>query len=254
MCAHCFGTHPDSARDCPKYLEQKQILKIKTQNKCYFNEAKRLFKLQNPFSINGKQTYASTITSDPSPAPPSSTIGENTPSHLISKTTTSNTTQNTENNLRTNKPPALPSPKPSLNSVDNTTSNSTSLTPNVLKYNQTTTAQVSSTFETQPTTTISLTPTSHSIDNSHLFTINNSDMSALPLTAYTPHLSTNSLNNSIGDQIDHTIANTTNPSETPSNYQLSDDYMNYVHHQLLSSSFTQAQVDDIEIDHDEPTL
>ncbi|XP_053968596.1 uncharacterized protein LOC128870027 [Anastrepha ludens] len=256
MCANCFGPHPASARDCPKYLEQKQILKIKTQNKCNFYEAKRLFKLQNPFSFNGKQTYASAITSEPSPVLLPSTTAENSPSHSISKTTTSDTSQNTANSINTNKLPALPLPKHSLNSEDNTTAHFASLSPNFLINNKRTTVQESSSLVTQPNTTSSLTPTSHSIPSHKLssFTINNSDMSARALTEYTPHLSTNSFNNSIENPIDYTITNTITPSDTLSNYQLPDDYMNYVHYQLHSTSVSQVQVDDIEIDHDETTV
>lgn len=227
-------------------------MKIKTQNKCNFKEAKRLFKIQNPFSLNGKQTYASAITSEPSPVLLPSTTAENSPSHPISKTTTSDTSQNTANNINTNKPP-----KHSLNSKDNTTAHFASLSPNFLKNNKNTTVQESSSLLTQPNTTSSLTPTSHSIPSLNLssFTINNSDMSARALTKHTPHLSANSFNNSTGIPIDHTITKTINPSEILSHhYQLPDDYMNNVHYQLHSTSVSQVLVDDIEIDHDEPTL
>ncbi|XP_017472371.1 PREDICTED: uncharacterized protein LOC108363506 [Rhagoletis zephyria] len=59
MCANCLGAHSASYKDCPLYEQQKQILKIKTQNKCSYNEARRLYKIQNPLSGNLKQTYSS---------------------------------------------------------------------------------------------------------------------------------------------------------------------------------------------------
>lgn len=52
MCANCLGEHPASSRTCPKYLQQKEVLKIKTQNKCTMNEARKLYKQQNPFDLS----------------------------------------------------------------------------------------------------------------------------------------------------------------------------------------------------------
>ncbi|XP_036343296.1 uncharacterized protein LOC118752489 [Rhagoletis pomonella] len=63
MCANCYGPHPASAKDCPKYLQEKEVLKIKTQNKCNYPEARRLYKIQNPINVNQDQTYASILNS-----------------------------------------------------------------------------------------------------------------------------------------------------------------------------------------------
>ncbi|XP_053949295.1 uncharacterized protein LOC128857568 [Anastrepha ludens] len=63
MCANCFGPHPATARDCPKYLQEKEVLKIKTQNKCSYAEARRLYKQQNPINLSQMQSYSSVLNS-----------------------------------------------------------------------------------------------------------------------------------------------------------------------------------------------
>lgn len=48
MCANCLDKHSASSKTCPKYLQNKNILIIKTQKKCSMAEAKRAYNQQNP--------------------------------------------------------------------------------------------------------------------------------------------------------------------------------------------------------------
>lgn len=59
-CANCSGHHPAYSRDCPMWIEQQKIVKLKTERNISFNEAKQLIKQQSgstTFKQNGK-TYA----------------------------------------------------------------------------------------------------------------------------------------------------------------------------------------------------
>jgi len=51
-CANCSGEHSASSRQCPKYQEQREILKIKTVRKCTMREAKTIFKTTSQNSVN----------------------------------------------------------------------------------------------------------------------------------------------------------------------------------------------------------
>lgn len=48
MCANCQEPHPSSSLNCPKYKQNKEILTIKTRNKCTMAEAKRTYYQLNP--------------------------------------------------------------------------------------------------------------------------------------------------------------------------------------------------------------
>ncbi|XP_055918565.1 uncharacterized protein LOC129950665 [Eupeodes corollae] len=59
-CANCSNDHASSSKTCPKYLQSKEILTIKTRNKCSMGEAKRIYGQQNLIQSNlNSQTYAS---------------------------------------------------------------------------------------------------------------------------------------------------------------------------------------------------
>ncbi|XP_053968439.1 uncharacterized protein LOC128869860 [Anastrepha ludens] len=51
-CANCAGDHPSSSKSCPKYMQSKEILKIKCQNKCSMCEALKLYKEQTPTTLS----------------------------------------------------------------------------------------------------------------------------------------------------------------------------------------------------------
>lgn len=45
QCANCFEKHPASDRNCPRYIQQKEIIKIKTIQKCSYGAAKRKYEI-----------------------------------------------------------------------------------------------------------------------------------------------------------------------------------------------------------------
>ncbi|XP_053968572.1 uncharacterized protein LOC128870001 [Anastrepha ludens] len=49
---NCAGDHPSSSKSCPKYMQSKEILKIKCQNKCSMREAVKLYKEQTPTTLS----------------------------------------------------------------------------------------------------------------------------------------------------------------------------------------------------------
>ena len=50
-CANCFEDHPSSSKECKRYQQARETLKIKTLKKCSMAEAKKLYKEQNPTSL-----------------------------------------------------------------------------------------------------------------------------------------------------------------------------------------------------------
>ncbi|XP_036320862.1 uncharacterized protein LOC118735299 isoform X1 [Rhagoletis pomonella] len=51
-CANCAGEHAASSNSCQKYQQAKEIMKIKTQEKCTLREANKIYKTRNPLSLN----------------------------------------------------------------------------------------------------------------------------------------------------------------------------------------------------------
>ncbi|XP_036345013.1 uncharacterized protein LOC118754252 [Rhagoletis pomonella] len=158
MCANCFGSHSASDKDCPQYLQQKQILKIKTQNKCDFKEARRLYKIQNPASINHKQTYSSVTIAAPPPSLQPNTLSPNTVFHTSSSKISSDSILSNSNNLSTiDLPTILSSYIASHNSIPSET--------HVTDLNSNNT-QPPSTIPPQPTTDHTQIPKSLSVHSS----------------------------------------------------------------------------------------
>lgn len=60
-CANCNGDHAASFQSCPKYQQQREILRIKTTKKCSMREAKNTLKQQLPNNTNISQTSFATI-------------------------------------------------------------------------------------------------------------------------------------------------------------------------------------------------
>ncbi|XP_055909036.1 uncharacterized protein LOC129943813 [Eupeodes corollae] len=48
FCANCAGPHPASSKICPRYVQSKEIIEIKTKNKCTLAEARRIHSERNP--------------------------------------------------------------------------------------------------------------------------------------------------------------------------------------------------------------
>lgn len=53
QCANCSDKHPASDKNCPRYIQQKEIIKIKTIDKCSFGAAKRKYEITA--NVNSKQ-------------------------------------------------------------------------------------------------------------------------------------------------------------------------------------------------------
>ena len=58
-CFNCGGSHPASARDCPRWRQERDIIRLKIQKNISFPEARKLFNAQ---SSSSKTTYAATLT------------------------------------------------------------------------------------------------------------------------------------------------------------------------------------------------
>ncbi|XP_053945746.1 uncharacterized protein LOC128855121 [Anastrepha ludens] len=129
QCANCGSDHASSDKDCPRFKQTQEILKIKTITKCSMGEALRKYNENNTQTVKSKSTYANvTITSQStstnktpsSPTTTSTTIAKRPASSPPTKTNISKL-QKTKNSLETN----------SLNNPTNkTTSNSLTQTAN----------------------------------------------------------------------------------------------------------------------------
>lgn len=59
MCANCPPTaepHPSSSINCPKYIKNKEILTIKTRNKCTISEARHIYNINKPTETSVNNT------------------------------------------------------------------------------------------------------------------------------------------------------------------------------------------------------
>ncbi|XP_050337801.1 myosin-G heavy chain-like [Bactrocera neohumeralis] len=97
-CANCFQAHPFSSKECPKFVQAKEILKIKTTNKCSMREATKIYKQQANVINSSKSSYADIA----------STANASKTSRNYSTVTTNNTINSTnttiyENNNNANK-------------------------------------------------------------------------------------------------------------------------------------------------------
>jgi hypothetical protein len=58
FCINCDGSHPANSRTCPKWVQEKNIQKLKVMNNITFNEARKIQQTQNPtHTVN----YASAV-------------------------------------------------------------------------------------------------------------------------------------------------------------------------------------------------
>ncbi len=64
-CANCSGNHPAYSRQCPEWIKQQAIIKIKTERNISFSEAKNLFTQQSSSASTGQAgaTYAAVVKS-----------------------------------------------------------------------------------------------------------------------------------------------------------------------------------------------
>lgn len=66
FCTNCSGEHSSTDKECPRYIQTKEILKIKTKNYCSIGEARRMYQSSHPIPQNNKtNTYASITSESP---------------------------------------------------------------------------------------------------------------------------------------------------------------------------------------------
>ena len=63
LCTNCLQNHPASSKDCPRFIEQKEILKIKIDDKCSMFQARKKYNNNNKSSQVNSCNYA-TVTSN----------------------------------------------------------------------------------------------------------------------------------------------------------------------------------------------
>ena len=64
-CVNCAGQHMASSRDCPMWQQEKEIVKIKTENNISFPEARKIFNQSKTTTPDGR-SYAQAAASKPS--------------------------------------------------------------------------------------------------------------------------------------------------------------------------------------------
>ena len=64
-CANCSGQHMASSRDCPMFKQEKEIVKLKTENNISFPEARKIFNQSKTTTPDGR-SYAQAAASKPS--------------------------------------------------------------------------------------------------------------------------------------------------------------------------------------------
>jgi len=65
FCVNCEGEHEASDKNCPEFVTQKEILRIKYNENISFPEARRRVELQKPQKVSYAQTLAGSIPSTP---------------------------------------------------------------------------------------------------------------------------------------------------------------------------------------------
>lgn len=230
-CANCNEEHPSSSNKCKKYKQQKDILKIKTKQKCTMREAIRLHRNQ---TINMKNTssYSETLSNNNTSIPttqPEQT--KNTPTPSTAQITSNTQTTNSINRSSSPQPQeSKHTPSTSRNIVTPSSSNKLSNSSLVSKTNNT-----SLTTTTCINTNLKL----HSNDNASLTSKNNKHYLTATTTNSTNHSqysssntssiaknnnylspSTNNKHTSVENEKNMTKHNTSTPKTDPKNYSL----------------------------------
>ncbi|XP_067633208.1 uncharacterized protein [Eurosta solidaginis] len=126
-CANCGGEHPASSNDCPKFVQSKEILKIKTIHKCSMSEAISLYKAQTPTTPKPFSYANITASSNNAYFNANSSKNENNlhPNdsnlNIIAKTSNNNNTLSNTNN-HTVPSDCINTPSPSVSSLNNSPS------------------------------------------------------------------------------------------------------------------------------------
>lgn len=137
FCINCSGEHSSKDIQCPRYIQMKEILKIKTKNYCSIGEARRKYKESNPIiTTNQNNTYASVTLDSPTKRKDSS------------------------KNIKTSATNTIQDSQPST-SKDNHTRNHNLITPTTLKQNEKTSENPSKSKNTSTETTTSINTSTH---------------------------------------------------------------------------------------------
>lgn len=96
QCANCEGEHPSNSNNCPNYIQQREILKIKIKQRCTMKQARALYTAQFP-QPSQPDSYAG-VTADPDKNQP-----KKPNSQTLNKATSSAITLNHKDNPSTSK-------------------------------------------------------------------------------------------------------------------------------------------------------
>ena len=58
LCSNCNGPHASSAKDCPVWQKEKEIQRVRVEERISFPEARQLVEVKMPTVISGGKTYA----------------------------------------------------------------------------------------------------------------------------------------------------------------------------------------------------
>ncbi|XP_054734443.1 rhoGEF domain-containing protein gxcJ-like [Anastrepha obliqua] len=161
FCANCSGDHAASSKSCPKFVQMKQIITIKTEKKCSMREAIRIQKMQIPPTLNESSPSFSNVTKNTYSNPQNNINTTNTTNHQAEQTSrnpnnlniikTNNTTKGSnKNTINTSFKPVSPTPtvdtllpstsnnnnsNPQTKQIFSTTNNANSANINANEYN-----------------------------------------------------------------------------------------------------------------------
>ena len=150
QCANCSSDHPSSSKECKKFIQAKEVLTIKTKNKCSMREALKLHRQQFPvISLETPSTSFSSVARQQTTAPnknESITISnekiksppESNSSNIKNITSTQNSNNKKENNIvnSLNKNKTLIPPNSSLSISNSPYHDQSSLQDELQEFNE----------------------------------------------------------------------------------------------------------------------
>lgn len=106
FCANCAENHPSSSNTCKKFIQQKEILKIKTKRKCSLRDALSIYNEQN--KVISPTSYSATVSSTPNKSLENSSTNKTTPktTKQFDNNTNLKTTSQTKEKLSLTQPPS----------------------------------------------------------------------------------------------------------------------------------------------------
>lgn len=200
-CANCSEEHAASFKHCKRFMQDKEIIKIKTIKKCTLAEAKQIYNDQNPIPFSSL-AYSSAVKGNPRlpSATPASNSNNNLPSsqHISSQSNSANNHNQNTSKTTINNSLSNPLSTDSTKSIPPTKKNSNSI-PSSLPLNSTTNSHNLSSLNT-PTLSrqnLTQTPTSHSKQSTSAYSVHSN--SALNTNSTSPQI--NSISNNTTKQM-----------------------------------------------------